>query len=110
MKRIPRFAAQPASFVIRCTCAAAYHEPDLADVVSLDLRVGLMLSGHSHGGQVRVPGRGPFILPYLGRKYDLGLYRVRDLWLYTNPGIGMISIPYRFNCPPKVTEFTLARV
>lgn len=87
-----------------------YHEPDLADEVSLDPRVSLMLSGHSHGGQVRVPGRGPFILPYLGRKYDLGLYRVRDLWLYTNPGIGMISVPYRFNCPPEVTEFTLVSV
>ena len=84
-----------------------YHEPDLADEVSIDSRVSLMLSGHSHGGQVRVPGRGPFTLPYLGRKYDLGLYRIRDLWLYTNPGIGMISVPYRFNCPPEVTEFTL---
>jgi hypothetical protein len=85
-----------------------YHEPDLADQVSLDPRLTLQLAGHTHGGQVRLPLRGPVILPYLGRKYDYGLYRVRDMWLYTNPGIGMISVPYRFNCPPEVTEFTLA--
>jgi predicted MPP superfamily phosphohydrolase len=84
-----------------------YHEPDLADQVSLDPRLTLQLAGHTHGGQVRLPLRGPIILPYLGRKYDYGLYRVNDMWLYTNAGIGMISVPYRFNCPPEVTEFTL---
>jgi uncharacterized protein len=84
-----------------------YHEPDLADQVSLDPRLTLQLAGHTHGGQVRLPLRGPLILPYLGRKYDLGLYRVNAMWLYTNPGIGVISVPYRFNCPPEVTEFTL---
>ena len=87
-----------------------YHEPDLADQVSLDPRLTLQLAGHTHGGQVRLPLRGPVILPYLGRKYDYGLYRVNEMWLYTNPGIGMISVPYRYNCPPEVTEFTLAPV
>jgi hypothetical protein len=84
-----------------------YHEPDLADQVSLDPRLTLQLAGHSHGGQVRFPVRGPLFLPYLGTKYDYGLYRVNDMWLYTNCGIGMISVPYRYNCPPEVTEFTL---
>jgi uncharacterized protein len=84
-----------------------YHEPDLADQVSRDPRLTLQLAGHSHGGQVRFPVRGPLILPYLGRKYDYGLYRVNDMWLYTNAGIGMISVPYRYNCPPEVAEFTL---
>jgi hypothetical protein len=84
-----------------------YHEPDLADQVSTDPRLTLQLAGHTHGGQVRFPVRGPLILPYLGRKYDYGLYQVNEMWLYTNPGIGMISVPYRYNCPPEVTEFTL---
>lgn len=84
-----------------------YHEPDLADQVSLDGRVDLQLAGHTHGGQVRPPNRKPFFLPYLGKKYDYGLYQVNGMWLYTNPGIGLISVPYRFNCPPEVTEFTL---
>jgi predicted MPP superfamily phosphohydrolase len=83
------------------------HEPDLADFVSRDGRVSLQLSGHTHGGQVRLPGIGAFILPYLGRKYDYGLYRVNQMWLYTNGGIGTISIPVRYNCPPEITEIIL---
>ncbi len=86
-----------------------FHEPDLADQVSLDGRVALQLAGHTHGGQVRLPGYGAFILPYLGRKYDLGLYQVNGMWLYTNAGIGMISLPVRYNCPPEITEFTLVQ-
>ena len=84
------------------------HEPDFADGFSNDGRVALQLSGHSHGGQVRFPGIGsPFLPPY-GRKYDLGLYRVRDMWLYTTRGIG-VTVPFRLNCRPEVTEITLVR-
>jgi predicted MPP superfamily phosphohydrolase len=85
------------------------HEPDLADKYSQVERIVLQLSGHSHGGQVRIPGFGAFILPYLGQKYDFGLYKVRDMWLYTNRGIGNISVPFRYNCAPEITEFTLLR-
>lgn len=84
-----------------------YHEPDLADEVALDGRVSLQLSGHSHGGQVRPFGIKPFILPHLGRKYELGLYRIQDMWLYTSGGIGTISVPFRYNCPPEITEIIL---
>lgn len=83
------------------------HEPDLADNFALDGRVSLQLSGHSHGGQVRLPGIGAPILPYLGRKYDQGLYRVGEMWLYTTRGIGLGPVPTRFNCPPEITEITL---
>lgn len=86
------------------------HEPDLADQFSLDGRVTLQLSGHTHGGQIRIPGIGAFILPYLGRKYDLGLYNVNDMLLYTNRGIGVISEPVRYNCPPEITQFVLQKV
>jgi hypothetical protein len=85
------------------------HEPDLADRYAADGRVALQLSGHSHGGQVRLPGKGPLVLPFLGRKYDFGLYHVGGMWLYTNRGLGCISVPYRYNCPPEVTHFTLVR-
>jgi hypothetical protein len=84
------------------------HEPDLADPFSLDGRVSLQLSGHSHGGQVRFPGLGAPILPRLGKKYDQGLYQVNHMWLYTNRGLGM-TVPIRFNCPPEITEITLVR-
>lgn len=84
-----------------------YHEPDLADQVSLDKRVSLQLAGHSHGGQIRFPIMGAPLLPYLAWKYDQGLYRVRDLWVYTNRGLGVTNIPIRYNCPPEITEITL---
>ena len=85
------------------------HEPDLADEYGPDGRSALQLAGHSHGGQVRIPGQGALVLPYLGQKYDMGLYRVNDMWLYTNRGLGEISVPLRYNCPPEVTLFTLTR-
>jgi predicted MPP superfamily phosphohydrolase len=84
-----------------------YHEPDLADQISLDKRVSLQLSGHSHGGQIRFPLIGAPLLPYLAWKYDQGLYRVRDLWVYTNRGLGVTNIPIRYNCRPEITEITL---
>ena len=83
------------------------HEPDLADRYSLDGRVDVQLSGHTHGGQIRLPGIGAMVLPYLGRKYDIGLYRVNEMLLYTNRGLGVISEPVRFNCPPEISQFIL---
>jgi predicted MPP superfamily phosphohydrolase len=84
-----------------------YHEPDLADDVSKDTRVSLQLAGHSHGGQIRFPLVGAPLKPYLAWKYDQGLYRVNQMWLYTNRGIGVTNVPMRYNCPPEVTEITL---
>jgi predicted MPP superfamily phosphohydrolase len=83
------------------------HEPDLVDRYALDPRIALQLSGHTHGGQIRLPGIGALTLPDLGRKYDRGLYRVNSTWLYTNRGIGSIRIPVRINCLPEITELTL---
>lgn len=85
------------------------HEPDLADRYSQDGRVSVQLSGHTHGGQIRIPGVGALVLPYLGRKYDIGLYRVKDMLLYTNRGLGVISEPVRLNCPPEISQFILER-
>ena len=89
------------------TTVALVHEPDAAPRYSSDGRVALQLSGHSHGGQVRVPFRGATILPVMGRKYDMGLYDVGSMKLYVNRGIGCYGIPVRFNCRPEITEITL---
>ncbi|HEY68269.1 MAG TPA: metallophosphoesterase [Thermoflexia bacterium] len=83
------------------------HEPDYADEVAADGRVSLQLSGHSHGGQVRLPFIGPPFLPYLGRKYPAGLYRVGEMWLYVNRGVGLVRPAVRFNCRPEVTLLRL---
>lgn len=85
------------------------HEPDYADLVAENGRIGLQLSGHSHGGQVRLPGIGAPVLPRLGRKYDQGLYQIDTLRLYVNRGIGMSTPHVRFNCPPEITLITLTR-
>src|SRR5262249_34591136 len=82
------------------------HEPDFADQV-VQYPVDLQLSGHSHGGQVRIPLIGAPYLPELGRKYPWGLRRIGRLTLYTNVGIGTIRVPFRWNCPPEITLITL---
>ncbi len=82
------------------------HEPDFADESAATGRFDLQLSGHSHGGQVGVPLlRYPF-LPKLSRQYPTGLYRVGDMFLYTNRGLGAHP-RFRFNCRPEITIFTL---
>jgi len=90
-------------------CVLLAHEPDYADTVALDGRVGLMLSGHTHGGQVRVPLRGALILPALGRKYDWGMFNVGGTQLHVSAGLGMVEPAVRFNCPPEITVLTLRR-
>src|SRR5512142_1718171 len=76
------------------------HEPDYADYVAR-YPVDLQLSGHSHGGQIRLPLMPPLYLPPLGSKYHSGLYNIRELTLYTNLGLGTITLPMRLNCPPE---------
>jgi uncharacterized protein len=85
------------------------HEPDFADISAKTGRFGLQLSGHTHGGQVVLPFIGAPVLPRLGQKYPSGLYKVGDMWQYTNRGVGMLP-PIRFNCPPEITVFTLKPV
>ncbi len=83
------------------------HEPDYADISARTGRFDLQLSGHSHGGQVVLPFFGPPVLPYMARKYPSGLYKVMEMYQYTNRGVGM-TVPYvRFNCRPEITVFSL---
>jgi uncharacterized protein len=82
------------------------HEPDFADEAALTT-VDLQLSGHSHGGQIWIPGIGAPWLPSLARKYPRGFYKIENMVLYTNIGIGTIRAPVRINCIPEVTHITL---
>jgi len=86
------------------------HAPDFADNL-LKLPAGstvqLMLSGHTHGGQVRLPFVGAMELPELGKKYVEGLFQLQGLQLYVNRGIGTVGLPFRLNCPPEITSITL---
>ena len=85
------------------------HEPDFADDASAR-SIDLQLSGHSHGGQVWIPGIGAPWLPPMARKYPRGRRRVGNLTLYTNVGIGTIRAPIRINCRPEITLITLRTV
>lgn len=83
------------------------HEPDFAEQSAATGRFDLQISGHSHGGQVNLPWLGPPVLPHLAHKYPAGLYRVGQMYQYTNRGVGMTPPYVRFNCRPEITIFTL---
>ncbi|MDQ3318036.1 MAG: hypothetical protein M3522_11995, partial [Actinomycetota bacterium] len=83
------------------------HEPDFADRSAEGGRFGVQLSGHSHGGQVKLPGVGPPVLPPLGEKYPAGKYEVGGMVQYTNRGLGVIQPRLRFGCRPEITMFVL---
>ena len=82
------------------------HEPDFADTV-VGFPVDLQLSGHSHGGQIRLPLLGPLYLPEWGKKYVRGLFHIGPLTLYTNVGIGTVGLAMPLGCPPEITLLTL---
>ena len=96
------------------------HEPDYFDtVVAQQAPVAAQFSGHSHGGQVRLPtlrpqadGRRSYapVLPRHGKKYPIGLRQIDGRYLYTNRGIGLWPVLFRWNCRPEITEFTLTGV
>jgi uncharacterized protein len=89
---------------------ALVHEPDYFPTLVRLTPVALQLSGHSHGGQVRMPALGPVVLPPWGRIYHTGLYEMSGRFVYTGRGLGMVELPLRFNCPPELTEIILHAV
>jgi predicted MPP superfamily phosphohydrolase len=106
LKGSPDLAATLAAIPPGETTILLAHEPDFADQAARHA-VDLQFSGHSHGGQIWIPGIGAPWLPEKAHKYPRGLYQVGGLTLYTNFGIGTIRVPIRINCPPEVTLFTL---
>jgi predicted MPP superfamily phosphohydrolase len=93
------------------------HEPDYFDQVrGGDAPIAIQLSGHSHGGQIRLPTLTPDapglntyapILPRYGRRYPIGMRTVGKHTVYTHRGIGLWPVPLRLNCRPEITEITL---
>ena len=85
------------------------HNPDFAEVFPKGYRVDLQLSGHTHGGQVRLPFGPALILPTrYGNKYRAGLVQGPRHPVYVTRGVGVSSpIPLRFCCPPEVTLIEL---
>lgn len=85
------------------------HEPDFADEAAALYPFIAQFSGHTHGGQIRLPFIGaPARVPF-GKNYIMGAYDVNGMQLYVTRGIGMAVPYYRFMCPPEVTIATLSR-
>ena len=81
------------------------HEPDYADEAPAGF--ALQFSGHSHGGQVCIPGLPPLIVPRFSRRYPVGLRESRNHLVFTTRGVGMIGPKFRLFCPPEVAVIRL---
>lgn len=81
------------------------HEPDYADEAPPGF--ALQLSGHSHAGQIRLPGLPPLHCPEYGQKYPEGLQQAKNHRVYTSRGVGMMGPQMRLCCPPEVTLLTI---
>jgi predicted MPP superfamily phosphohydrolase len=87
---------------------ALVHEPDYFDAMTARREILLQLSGHTHGGQCRVPviGYPPVKVKY-GEKYVAGLFASADSNLFVTRGIGTTGPRVRFACPPELAILTL---
>lgn len=82
------------------------HNPDARDSLR-DYPWDLLLCGHTHGGQVKLPLLGPLVLPIQDRRFAEGLRRWEGRWVYVTRGVGNL-LGIRFLCPPEITLLTLA--
>jgi hypothetical protein len=80
------------------------HEPDFADYAYV--KVAIQLSGHSHGGQVRIPGL-PAYSPPGAKKYRWGYYPQAPSPVFISRGVGTVGLPIRIACPPEVALLRL---
>lgn len=78
------------------------HAPNVLDLLDRSHAVDLILCGHSHGGQCRVPRLPSFWLPYGCNGRASGHHERNGHRLYVNRGIGWSMLPVRWNCPPEV--------
>lgn len=82
------------------------HNPDSADA-EFSTQINLILSGHTHGGQVSLPMIGPPVLPVNNKKYTSGLIKTERSSVFISKGIGWAVLPARFNCAPEIAVLHL---
>lgn len=101
---------RPEATIAKCRDGSAilalWHEPQYAERAA-NAGAFAQLSGHTHGGQIRLPGLGPVGLPIDGKRHVIGLSNADGMAIYTSRGVGVYRPPMRFNCPPEVTVVTL---
>lgn len=85
---------------------ALVHTSELAaDAAALGY--SLYLTGHTHGGQICLPGGIALVTMGMRREYAAGLWRIGDMIGHTSRGIGASGVPLRYNCPPEIVLITL---
>ncbi len=83
------------------------HAPDEFPRLASWGVVDLVLAGHNHGGQIRVPGLGPLVMPSrYGLRYDQGFFRRGRTLMEVTRGVGG-KHPLRYGCPPEIVRLTL---
>ncbi len=88
---------------------ALVHTPELYDVAA-DNGYSLYLCGHTHGGQICLPGGIPLITHlYYGREFHRGLWNYADMKGYTSQGCGTVVLPIRFHSQSEIAFFTLMK-
>jgi hypothetical protein len=103
----PDFAAALRGIPKNATVIALCHNPDLVRQAA-EFRVDLMLSGHTHGGQIRLPIFDALLTnTELPRKYAEGLFCFGPTQLLVTRGVGIVGLPVRFMCRPEVCLITL---
>ncbi len=91
-------------------CHKPYHFEAFAKT-----NVGLMLSGHTHGGQIVLGRIGSTVMAFstIASNFVEGIYLPREsksqTQMYVSRGIGVVGLPIRINCPPEIMQITLAR-
>ena len=83
------------------------HEPDISGEIASDYSVNLILAGHSHGGQIRLPIIGPIYTPKYSKKYYDEYYNIDGTNLYISSGVGVSTINYRLWNRPSINFYRL---
>lgn len=93
----------------KCTVLMA-HSPDIIQTAK-DMDIDLVLTGHTHGGQIYIPYFSERFIPVhsAGEGYIKGLYKAANTQMYVNRGIGFSVFPFRLGVPPEVTVISLEK-
>jgi predicted MPP superfamily phosphohydrolase len=85
------------------------HNPDYLPAILKrpEIDFSLAVCGHTHGGQIVLPLLGPVAAQVVDQRFVSGMCSVSQKQVYTARGLGVVGLPFRFNCPPEVTIFTL---
>ena len=86
------------------------HNPDVFEHLKMHVHYSFAFAGHTHGGQVYIPGIGaPIISSAFGQKYRYGFVKTYTGTVYVTSGYGTVYLPIRLFCEPEICLFTLER-